>query len=33
MIGTVVTLRGKLGVDGVAREDAHEMELVARDGL
>ena len=33
MIGTVVTLRGKLGVDGVAREEAHEMELVAREGL
>ncbi len=33
MIGTVVTLRGKLGVDGVAREEVHEMELVAREGL
>ncbi|GKY86410.1 siroheme synthase CysG [Sinisalibacter aestuarii] len=33
MIGTVVTLRGKLGVETVAREDSHEMELVAREGL
>lgn len=33
LIGTVVTLRGLLGVDSVAREDAHEMELMAREGL
>lgn len=33
MIGTVVTMRGQLGVDGVAMEAAHEMELVARGGL
>ena len=33
MIGTVVTLRGQLGVDEAAREEAHEMELAARDGL
>lgn len=33
MIGTVVTMRGQLGVEGVALEAAHEMELVARGGL
>ncbi|HHS94537.1 MAG TPA: uroporphyrinogen-III C-methyltransferase [Rhodobacterales bacterium] len=33
MIGTVVTLRGKLGVDGVVQGDSHAMELGAREGL
>lgn len=33
VIGTVVTLRDSLGVDLTAREDAHQMELVARGGL
>jgi uroporphyrin-III C-methyltransferase / precorrin-2 dehydrogenase / sirohydrochlorin ferrochelatase len=33
VIGSVVTLRDTLGVDAVAREDVHEMELVAREGL
>ncbi len=33
MIGTVVTLRSKLGVESVARDKAHEMALVAREGL
>ncbi|MCB1337685.1 MAG: uroporphyrinogen-III C-methyltransferase [Maritimibacter sp.] len=33
MIGSVVTLRGQLGVEGVAREAVHEMELAARGGL
>ncbi|MCB1328278.1 MAG: siroheme synthase, partial [Maritimibacter sp.] len=33
MIGSVVTLRGTLGVEGVALSEAHEMELVAREGL
>ena len=33
MIGSVVMLRGKLGVEGVALSGVHEMELVAREGL
>jgi uroporphyrin-III C-methyltransferase/precorrin-2 dehydrogenase/sirohydrochlorin ferrochelatase len=33
VIGTVVTMRDTLGIDGVARDNAHEMELVAREGL
>ncbi len=33
MIGSVVTLRGKLGVEGVVPGTPHEMALVARGGL
>lgn len=33
VIGSVVTMRGLLGVDTVAQKTAHEMELAARGGL
>lgn len=33
VIGSVVTLRSTLAFDGAAREDRHEMELSAREGL
>ncbi|GGD22376.1 siroheme synthase CysG [Sinisalibacter lacisalsi] len=33
VIGSVVTMRDTLGIDVTAREEAHTMELVARDGL
>ncbi|RME15816.1 MAG: uroporphyrinogen-III C-methyltransferase, partial [Alphaproteobacteria bacterium] len=33
VIGSVVTMRGKLGSGTVARENAHQMELVARGDL
>jgi uroporphyrin-III C-methyltransferase / precorrin-2 dehydrogenase / sirohydrochlorin ferrochelatase len=33
VIGSVVTLRDSLGIDVTVREEAHSMELVARDGL
>ncbi|OIP83430.1 MAG: uroporphyrinogen-III C-methyltransferase [Rhodobacterales bacterium CG2_30_65_12] len=33
LIGTVVTMRGLLGVEGATVEAAHEMELMAREGL
>ena len=33
MIGSVVTMRGKLGVEGIALDETHQMELAPREGL